>query len=324
MRLLSRCGVFFLSVGMLSAAPMTLKNQHLIVSVDPEIGRITEFRAPQGNNLMQMANPKPDPSRKSPNDYLAYGGERLCPTPPLVWRYLAPDPTAAGKYHFLPDTALDGQPWRVVASTTLSLTLESARSDWLGVIAHRTFTLDREAPILRIHTTLKRVAPSPIPVQVWSIAVIHRPEFFLLGIDSSWRHSTTAWIELSKPGRLPPQAIQTGTGSIKFTIPQHPDHPKIGAMGSWIAAIYENTIFLQVTEFAPQGCYPDSSSTQAYAREEFAEIETLSTNQFLRTGEALSHWVAWTILPRAKNQDPRARLDQAASELTSKLRKPAH
>lgn len=298
-RLFSSLLVLSLSeINCLRAEPILLKNQAIVVTVDSDLGRITEFRSLRGSNLMHIRDPRFDLPKKMQNDYVMRGGERLCPTQTLVWRYLAPNPAVSGSYNFLPDEAIDGQPWRLVSASARSVTLESSQSQWLGLIARRTLTLHDSKPILKINTTLERVARSPIPVQVWSISIIQNPEFCLLGIDEEFRGSPFAWTELSKPGRLQRNAVRDLGDALAFTPPEEPDSSKVGSMGSWIAAIYPKEIFLQVVEFAPNEAYPDNSSVQAYAGTGYFEIETLSPNQFLKVGQKLQSRVIWKLLAR--------------------------
>lgn len=285
------------------AEPIALRNPVLVVAVDPASGRITEFRSPKGENLMQLENPQFNRAKKTENSYVAHGGERISPTEMFIWRMVSPDPDIADKYLFLPDKVIDGAPWRVVASTSLSVTIESGRSDWLGLVVRRTITLDPQDPKLSIETVMERVSRSAIPVQVWSIAVVKSPEFCLLGIDPSWRDSPFAWTVLSRPGRMPADAVALSGGVVKFVIPDKPDHPKVGAMGSWIAGVYKNEIFLQIVDFDPNGCYPDNSSVQAYADVGFVEIETLSQNRFLHVGEKLTNKVLWQLINRPSDGD---------------------
>ncbi len=106
-----------------------------------------------------------------------------------------------------------------------------------------------------------------------------------------------AWHDFNAKKPLDPHVSSLGR-ALRYDPPE--GSSKIGTFGSWVAAVYEDTLFVQHVRYDPNGFYPDKSSVQLYACDRYAEIETLSPNVPLAAGESISNTVTWVLVDRPR------------------------
>lgn len=268
-----------------------LVNSGCTAGISPRVGRVVEFFRARGANILWRTS-DPVAAEDLIGPYTNWGGDKIWPAMQMMWpRY--------SRGQWPPDGTIDGKPWTVVERSERRLVIESAVNAELRVRARRTFELDAQSPRLQIDSVLTRVERSPLPVCIWSVTQVKRPDIALLDVApdraeaSDWRH-----INLSDDGHpLSPPVVQNVAAHRAIAYRPATNPPgKIGGFGRWLAGVYPEGIFLQQTAFEPTGAYPDRSNIQVFACERYVEIETLSPQVQLQPGESLRHGVVWKLL----------------------------
>ncbi len=269
----------------LGAAAIRLENNHVIVEIIPETGRITAWQLKGGRNVI-WNNRSDDLVVLSVPGWKNHGGDKVWLVPqdqrPQVFGNKAPDPV------------IDGQAWTVTAQTAHSVALRSGRSLKLGCSVTRTISLDADAAALTIINTVERFAPSPYPVEIWSVTQAIRPEYGLLDLSDDLFPEQPRYWQMRKT----PVSIQDN--ELKVELPKE-GWTKVHSWGRAVSAVYEEVIFKQSFEVAKTGNYPDRSTAQFYVVENYVELELLSDLRPLKEGEAMTNRVRWELLPRTKD-----------------------
>jgi hypothetical protein len=156
------------------------------------------------------------------------------------------------------------------------------------------------------------VAENRFPVHIWSVSQVRPAEFYLLNLSperprpgpsdgdragtfGQRRGPDRAWHEFN--AKRPLQAHVTPVrNALRYNPPE--GSSKIGTYGSWLAAVYEDTLFVQHVKYDPSAHYPDRSSVQLYASKDYAELETLSPSVPLPGGESVANTVRWVLAER--------------------------
>jgi len=225
-----------------------------------------------------------------------------------------------------PDTTFWDSPWKILEQSEDKLVLESGISPLLSIKVTRNYHLIAGKPALEVKTLIERVAPNPYPVHVWSVTQLARPRYVLLDVVEMTGPHGLPWKELSRPGRLQTYMRQPLEGAVRFAPKSPMDNPKIGTLGNWVAAVIRPDLALvKSVPIQPGGCYPDGTSMQAYASEDFTEIETLSTNQHLQPGEIVSSRSVWQLVRAPEGTTPEdwiQHIDTAVDNLASAVALP--
>ncbi len=274
---------------------VTLVNDHIRVDVAPTVGRITYFGRVEGENLIWINTPEDvlTEYRRGGVRYRNVGGDKIWPTAQALWARAfggnAPD--------WPPDGIIDGQPWTLVDQSAHHAVMQSPLAAHLGIQVRREITLHEREPRVTIENTITRHKASVFPVQIWTVTQAHWPRFVLLDVAQD-RPGEAAWVPFGK--NLAPLVHSIGDdAAILFTIDRSRDTgQKIGTLGRWLAAVWDDQIWYQSTAFDPTGMYPDASSVQAYYDGVCSELELLSPMVHLQPGESLRNTVVWWLVPR--------------------------
>ncbi len=282
---------------------ITLTNDAIEVKVSTQTGHTISLAPPNEPNLLYEADGD-------------LGGEALHPLQQVqLWFLTGP---VIGPLQ--PDPTFWDSPWKVISQTGDALVLESEVSPLLKLKATRTYQLLGDQPALEVTTTLKRVAPNPYPVHVWSITQLKRPNYVLLDVEEMpGPDYLLPWKELSRPGRLESYMRQPLEGAVMFRVKgQTFDNPKLGTLGDWVATIVRPGLALvKSVPLENSGCYPDGTSMQAYANQDFTEIETLSVNQHLQPGETLTSRSVWQLVRAPEDSSPETWIQQIEKAVES-------
>ncbi len=152
-------------------------------------------------------------------------------------------------------------------------------------------------PRVTIRNTLTRVAENPHPVHIWCVSQVRPAEFHLLHVSAEGPPKDPVWHDFGAKKPLGPHVRAVGA-ALRYDRP--PGSSKIGTFGTWVAAVYEDLAFVEHVPYDPAGPYPDKSSVQLFASDDYAELETLSPNVPLAEGESLSNTVTWVLVERPK------------------------
>jgi len=265
-----------------------LRNDAAYVRVTPEIGRITGFgRIGEANRL--WLDDGAAPAKALANDrYVNWGGDKVWPAQQTVWQ------RALGR-QWPPDGVIDGRPWTVIERSARHVVIESRIHEQLHVQARRTIRLDDTSAEVTITNALKQVRPTPYPVTIWSVTQVARPAFGLMDADPA-SPLDEPWLNLAG-GRFDPAWASELPTAVRYDPPTDKG-TKIGAFGRWVAAVYDDGVFVQFTGFNPRAMYLDGSNLQLYADGRYMELETLSPNAHLMPGESIRNVVVWRLIDR--------------------------
>jgi hypothetical protein len=270
-----------------AAPPVTISNGLVRVTFSPATGRITDFGMVHGENLLWQNNEASIMMKKKRGKWPNYGGDKLWAVPSMLW------PTLYGS-HWPIENALDGWPWKITHLTDSEIRVQSEIYTSLGLCAEREIRLQSGKPALTIKNTIKRVYPSPFPVQLWEVTQIKMPLYSMM--KSCKRNAPLAVFEKK------PSTVTMIEGGI-FQVNHSQGTFKTGCLGEGLAAIFPEVIFIQTSSFDPLGSYPDGASIEIYSDASFSyvEMETLGSCVALNMGESISNEVQWTLIPVRSN-----------------------
>ncbi len=263
--------------------PVTISNGLVRVTFSPATGRITDFGMVHGENLLWQNNEASITIKKKRGKWPNYGGDKLWAVPSMLW------PTLYGS-HWPIENALDGWPWKITRLTDSAIRVQSETWTSLGLYAEREIRLQSGKPALTIKNTIRRVFPSPFPVQLWEVTQIKMPLYSMM--KSFKPNAPLAVFE-----KRPPTVTMTESGI--FQVNHSQGTFKTGCLGEGVAAVFPRVIFIQTSSFDPRGLYPDGASIEIYSDSSFSyvEMETLGSCVALNMGESISNEVHWTLIP---------------------------
>jgi len=248
-------------------ATVVLHNESLDLDIQPDIGRIVKI-CYQG---------RCDWLHFDPDSTENVGGEFLWPVAMHYWKPLL------GRI-WPPPVVMERNLWRIVAANEKSCTLIRDYTAPLNLRATRQYRLDEQAARFTIAQRIERLAPSSVPVTLWSILQVARPRSMLL--PGTQRPLDGATGGIAAHGRDMHEIDFAGAG--------YQAH-KLGsdAQPAWIAARRGQVLITQrVIRSTGTGDYPDGGcSVELWwdARAGYAELELLSPERNLAPGESLAN-----------------------------------
>ena len=124
--------LFLFALAHAETEPITLTNDHIEVTIDPQKGLILGFNLPAAENLLWV-NPDPVSDPKRNNGWVNYGGDKLWWGPMIDWM------SVKGR-RLPPDEAFD-TPWEIVSRSHDTVVIRSVASQWVGIQAERKISL---------------------------------------------------------------------------------------------------------------------------------------------------------------------------------------
>ena len=267
-----------------------LDNGLMQVIVAPEAGRIVHigFRG-HGNMLRldpQLAG-KPFPPDAT---WVNLGGDWFWPAAQSAW------PGFAGA-DWPPPAVMAEQAWQAEAWSDAagnhSCMMTRRYGAPLHVMASRLITLDRRLAQLRIRQQLRRIGPAltEAPVTLWNITQLPQVQRVFLPADAAAGDGFKTLL-FDPPST---SHIERINGMLVFDARRDGEF-KIGTLASnhWIAAELGGALILERMQTTATGTFPDGGcSVELYSNSGsgYTEIETLSPEQHLATGEASDNLV---------------------------------
>lgn len=248
-------------------ATIVLHNESLDLDIQPDVGRIVKI-CYQG---------RCDWLHFDPNSTENVGGEFLWPVAHHYWKPLL------GRI-WPPPVVMESNLWRVVAVDAKSCTLTRDYAAPLNLRATRRYRLDDQAARFTIAQRIERLAPSPVPVTLWTILQVARPRSLILpGAQRSLEKST---------GVVAAHGLDTT--EIDFAGAGHQAHKLCSdAQPAWLAAKRGDVLIAQrVIRSSETSGYPDGGCPVELwwdARSGYAELELLSPERNLAPGESLEN-----------------------------------
>ncbi|NBC10113.1 MAG: hypothetical protein GVY24_00060 [Planctomycetes bacterium] len=292
---------------------LVLENEALTLSVAPGVGRIVGLTPAGGKNLMWLTSAENAAEGEAEDKWVNLGGDKIWPALQAMWgRYL---PHGGG---WPPDPSLDGSAWEVVEHDERRVVIRSPLAPELKVRITRVIELDPTRPRVVIHNTIERVERSIFPVHIWSVSQLDQPRYALLGVEQRWPqgpqgHELHAiWGSQAKDQASANVTPLADHNAIRWDF-DHEGGGKVGTLGTWCAAVFDDWAVVHQTAFDPAGSYPDASNIQTYTHGQYIELETLSPQAHPQPGETIDNTVVWTLIPVQDRDD--AALVEAIEQL---------
>lgn len=289
---------------------VVLDNGVVRIAVSPQAGRITHFgrsdAGPAGNLLwLPGQDVWQNPFRGDGRSYFNLGGDKVWVCVQALWE-------RAHGSDWPPEGVIDGRPWNLVEASPERIVIESEASPAFGARVRREIELVPGAATALITNRLTRTEPNVFPLHIWSITQVNTPPMALLDVAPDRVNPSTVWLPMQPGGRTvgPYVSVLPRYEAVAFQTEALPDAGKIGALGRWVAAVWEDHLLLQIGDYDRDGSYPDGSSAQIYTDDQYTELELLSDSRHLRPGETMTNRVAWHLLPRPAAANERELVEQ--------------
>ena len=137
-------------------------------------------------------------------------------------------------------------------------------------------------------------------MQIWTVTQVVPPAYVLLDIAEANPDGRLV-MELC-PGSIPLTKIIVNDTVAQFKTPTEKSR-KIGALGRWIAGVYDSCVFLQRTTYSKKALYPDKANVEVYSEPRYVELEVLSPEVQIKPGEHISNQVTWRLLKKPENME---------------------
>lgn len=276
-----------------------LKNDHLELEVSPAIGRITGLKRVGGKQLIWLNTPeavKQDKANRATNPevWVNYGGDKAWTSLQDEW---------PGRWP--PDPVIDGAPYTVVKTSERQAVMESGVGSRHGMKIRRTITLDADVARVRIDNVLTQVEPAEAWAHVWSVTQALPPRWALMDVSPDRADMPEGFDWIVRRDTADEARIEFDKElSVVRLYPDSYRASKPGTVGQWLAAVYDDVIFLQRAAIDPAGHFAERAALEVYSADGFVELETLSNARRLKPGETIEHTVWWELIPVPAGADP--------------------
>ena len=283
---------------------ITITNNTITVKIAPSIGRIIHFGFNNQRNILWLNN-----NPKAENQgWINWGGDKIWPAQQSNWNLIY------GGGSWPPQTSLDGKPFQVTEQSDSKVVIESTCDTNLHIRLRRSISINPNKPELTIINTITRTAPSPWPVQIWSVSQCIPPRATMLAIAANAPDRKTRPFSNLWDAPLPsPNATIINDRALYFRLSKDLTIAKTGTIGSWCAALYDDLTFLQAFDAPADACYPDGANVEAFMFDSYTELELLSPSVHLQAGQSTTSTTTWYLLPAAGS--PQKVLKQISASL---------
>jgi hypothetical protein len=267
----------------------------------PSLGRVVHFGGRDGENIYRcesaLAGEKP--SRAADGDtFFNIGGDWLWPVPQAHWHAF---PDRDGNWP--PPKAIRDAAWKAATNENGSITLSRNYGKPVNARATRTFSLAPRAEdgtaALVVDQTLTRTRPSTIPLVLWHVSQIARPDVVLLPRAPS-AANPQGFFQLDGPA-APEGRLAVTDDQVVYRFAEDGEI-KLGSAGGEAAGAVaaaknagKTVVSAMVTGtqgFSELSDYPDGGcSHEVYVNcgLGYAELETLSREVPLEPGHTISN-----------------------------------
>lgn len=287
----------------------TLENDVLRVVVVPSTGRILFLGRPDGENLfMQNTALTGMTLPEEEGDWLNHGGDWMWAVHQDRWSKLGGP--------IWPPLRMMDRPWRAEAwreaDGTQTVILRRDLGSPVFVQLTRRIVLEPGGRSrLRIEQSASRIYASPVPLSLWQISQMDRPEMVWMGLrpdsqfDSGYHPVGFESAPAEALSRLD-QALGVRTNRLTET--------KLGTDANWITARRGDQLLLLWTEGGDTGgAYPDGGcSVVMYSNAAlgYTEIETQTVEMDLAPGETLRNVVHYEVIDLTDDMESEALIEQ--------------
>ncbi len=270
---------------------LELANADMRVVVIPETGRIAFLGPNKERNVLNSNKQYLGVVSKADEDgpWLNYGGDWLWPVSQERWTRFQAD-------NWPPSRLLDGRAWSgrawLNADGSKSCLLQQSFAEPLNIKVTRLMKLPVDGSALVIEQRIEGVSTSSIPVTLWNISQVAKPDqlAFPISADSVFSNKYVVMM-----GPAAPTNLLTQCDNVLFFDTEQGTENKFGADPDpvWIAALQDNLLIVEQVESGDtEGTFPDGGcSVELYFNKGlgYAEMETLSVEKILQAGESIAN-----------------------------------
>ncbi|WP_157229289.1 DUF4380 domain-containing protein [Rivularia sp. PCC 7116] len=265
-----------------------LSNSQVEAVIVPAIGRIMQFRFPDGENTFwedsQLYGKVPN---KKSEEWNNFGGDKTWPAPQSEWKKMT-------KISWPPPDTFDSVPVKVEVQKN-EITLISEIDPFYGIRFYRQITLEPNEPIMKVTTTFEKVKGDSQQVSVWTITQLNEP--------------VSVFAAIPQPSIFPqgynkqsddlPANLKIDNGILSLTRDRDKPH-KIGSDASTLLWVGEKTAVRMDSPRIDKVIYPDNNSNSEiytnYDPKAYVELEFLSPLKTLQVGEKMDLTVTYTLI----------------------------
>ncbi len=275
------------------------RNAAVEMVIAPDVGRMVYLAPAGGANLLRLDENLMGhtPTGQATESWINYGGDWFWPVPQSRWADF-------NKKDWPPPPVLAEKPWTATAwkgaDGSQNCLLSRTYGAPLHIKASRLFRLENGKPVITVRQRIERTKTSPIPVSLWNISQIARPDRVVMATESnSIFEGGLLVMNFDKPG----EDVWSRCDRAAVLNAQAKGEYKLGSDSErgWIAAQRGASLLIERVVNAPsEAPYPDGGCVlECYinAGLGYAEIETLSPEKQLKTGDVLENSLCIRLAP---------------------------
>lgn len=281
-----------------------LRNAVLELVVVPDVGRIVYMALNGGVNFFRLDEGLMGqvPAEMGGDSWMNFGGDWFWPVSQARWTEIAgkdwpPPPVLA-------ERPWCGSAWKGADGSQYCL-INREYGAPLHIKASRLIKLECDKPVVTIRQKIESIGNSSIPVTLWNISQVARPDQVVLPVDAQSIFSQGYKVlNFDQPGTN----VLVSCGKSIVLNAATPGEYKLGsdAEQGWVAAVGKGYMVERAANKPCEAPYPDGGCrVECYVNSGlgYAEIETLSPERMLQAGECLENTLTIQLAPLDKPTD---------------------
>jgi Domain of unknown function (DUF4380) len=270
-----------------------MRNSACRLVIVPQIGRVMEFAAADGPNLLWV-NPTLTGQTVDHDDakWHNFGGEKIWPTQQDLWEKYA------HRKGWPPPYCFDCAP-TVTEPIKNGVRLKYIISPDFGATLTREIVMDDKQPLVRIHQWFEKTQGEPVPMSLWSNMQVKTPLFAMLPDSGASRcHKLKPTIDSCFAEGNSVLSIRNDEASVQ----------KVGVVpdaqmkDGWVAGVFDHSMIVVSRRLEPGADYPDNGCPgEIFTADKnghmYVELELLSPLRTLKIGDELVSDEVWQIVP---------------------------
>lgn len=288
------------------------RNETIEIVIAPDVGRIVYLAPVGGTNLLRLDEGLlgHKPSADATESWVNYGGDWFWPVAQSHWAEF-------NEKDWPPPPAMMETPWEATAwkgaDGSQHCLLNRTYGEPLNIKVSRLFKLENGQPVVTVRQRIERTKASEIPVSLWNLSQIARPDRIVLSLDTnSIFEQGFKVLNFDAPG----SDVLTPCKQAAVVNARSKGEYKLGSdsEGGWVAAQRGISLIIEKAINAPsEAPYPDGGcGLECYINSGlgYAEIETLSPEKNLNPGDSLENILRIQVAPVEEGLDDCALAEQ--------------
>ena len=268
-----------------------LENGKASAVIVPAIGRLVAFSTPDVPSLFRVDDWCRGKLPENPNEFFNAGGDWIWPVAQSRWPSFSENGNDWPPPAVMADAPWDCSAWEDADGTKCAMLTRKYGAP-LHIIVSRLFRLEANSAELVVRQRIERTEPSDIPVVLWNVSQIAKPDAVALPVASDSRFED-GLCTLTANGPAPGSLSDCGDVRIYTVTPG--GEVKLGGDSprAWLAASRGNSAIFECAAAGNMpGTPPDGGCViEMYSNEGlgYTEIETLGPEVALQPGTILEN-----------------------------------